>query len=87
MIRRAPIVRHPSQLWIAAKVKSRREQLKFTQGDLAKALGKPQSFISKLETAERRLDFLEAIRLARALELKLTDLVPPDLFKKKARVG
>jgi transcriptional regulator with XRE-family HTH domain len=50
----------------------------FTQRDLARALGKPQSFVSKLETAERRLDFIDAIRLARVLRIKLTDLVPPE---------
>jgi transcriptional regulator with XRE-family HTH domain len=71
-------VRHPAQLWIAAKVRNKRTQLGLTQRDLARALGKPQSFISKLETAERRLDFIDAIRLARVLKIKLAELVPPE---------
>jgi transcriptional regulator with XRE-family HTH domain len=71
-------VRHPAQLWIAAKVRDKRRQRGFTQRGLASALGKPQSFISKLETAERRLDFIDAIRLARVLKIRLTELVPPE---------
>lgn len=71
-------MRHPAQLWIAAKVRDKRRQHGFTQRDLASALGKPQSFISKLETAERRLDFIELIRLARVLKIRLTELVPPE---------
>ncbi|MGE3935323.1 MAG: helix-turn-helix domain-containing protein [Rhodospirillaceae bacterium] len=71
-------MRHPGQLWIAAKVRSRRIQRGLTQGELARALGKPQSFISKLETAERRLDFLEAVRLAQVLGFDILELVPPE---------
>lgn len=70
-------MRHPDQLWIAAKIRSRRIQNNLTQGQLARALGKPQSYVSKLETGERRLDFLEAIRLAGVLRLNLSELVPP----------
>ena len=71
-------MRHPGQLWIAAKVRSKRTQRGLTQRQLARELGKPQSFVSKLETAERRLDFLDAIRLARVLRIKLSELVPPE---------
>jgi transcriptional regulator with XRE-family HTH domain len=78
-------VRHPDQLWIAAKVRSRRIQNNLTQHKLAQALGQPQSFISKLETGERTLGFLEAIRLARVLRLDLCDLVPPEVSKRKRR--
>jgi transcriptional regulator with XRE-family HTH domain len=76
-------VRHPDQLWIAAKVRSSRIRKKLTQGQLARALGKPQSFVSKLETAERRLDFLEAIRLAQVLTVDLLELVPPASLTEK----
>ena len=32
-----------------------------TQGQLAKMLGKPQSYVSKAEAGERRMDFLETL--------------------------
>jgi len=31
----------------------------FTQAQIASRLGKPQSYLSKVETGERKLDFLE----------------------------
>ena len=38
-----------------------------TQADLAKALGRPQSFVAKYESRERRLDVAERLGAARAL--------------------
>lgn len=37
------------------------------QEDLADRLGKPQSFVSKVERGERRLDLVEFLILARAV--------------------
>ncbi len=39
-----------------------------TQVELAKRMGKPQSFISKYENAERRLDVVEFMLVCRALD-------------------
>jgi transcriptional regulator with XRE-family HTH domain len=44
-----------------------RNELGLTQRDLAERLGKPRSFVSKIETRERRLDFVEFVAVARAL--------------------
>lgn len=38
-----------------------------TQVALAKKLGRPQSFVSKFESGERRLDVIEFLDVARAL--------------------
>ena len=38
-----------------------------TQADVAKRLGKPQSFIAKYEGGERRLDVIEFLDLAKAI--------------------
>jgi len=46
-----------------------REGRKITQASLAAALGKPQSFIAKIEVGERRLDVLEFCAIVRALGL------------------
>lgn len=46
-----------------------------SQRDLAARLGKPRSFVSKLENKERRLDLVEFVVLARALNLAPADLL------------
>lgn len=45
-----------------------------TQRDVAKAIGKPPSFIAKIEQGERRLDLVEFIVIARALGVREVDL-------------
>jgi transcriptional regulator with XRE-family HTH domain len=49
----------------------------WSQKELAGKLGKPQSYVSKYETGERRLDFIETVRIARILDLEVIKLVPP----------
>jgi len=53
------------------------------QIDLAKILRQPQSFVSKYESGERRLDFLELRDVCRALGVSLADFV--CRFEEKAR--
>ena len=38
-----------------------------TQVDVAERLGKPQSFVSKYERGERRLDVVEFLEVAKAI--------------------
>jgi transcriptional regulator with XRE-family HTH domain len=52
-----------------------REKAGLTQVDVAGRLGKPQSYVSKYERGERRLDFVEFVLLAEIL-----DLQPADFF-------
>ncbi|HGY4335313.1 helix-turn-helix domain-containing protein [Klebsiella aerogenes] len=40
-----------------------------TQTQLAESLGKPQSFVAKVENGERRLDVIEFATIARLLSL------------------
>ena len=47
-------------------IKARREQ-GFTQENVATALGRPQSFVSKYERGERRLDVIEFLEVAHVL--------------------
>lgn len=40
-----------------------------TQSELAKRLGRPQSFISKIESGDRRLDVIEFLQITTALKV------------------
>jgi transcriptional regulator with XRE-family HTH domain len=48
---------------------SARRDANLTQIDLAKKLRRPQSFVSKYERGERRLDVVEFIEVAEALRI------------------
>lgn len=48
---------------------SARESAGLTQLDLAVRLRKPQSYISKYENGERRLDVIEFLRICEVLEI------------------
>jgi len=45
------------------------------QIDLAERLGKPQSFVSKYERGEHRLDFIEFMAIAEAIGLDAHDFI------------
>ena len=45
------------------------------QEDVAESLEKPQSFVSKYESGERRLDVLELLDVCEAVGISLTDFV------------
>lgn len=47
----------------------------FKQTELADRLGQPQSFVSKFERGERRLDVVELIIIARALGVDEVGLI------------
>ncbi|MND45339.1 helix-turn-helix protein [compost metagenome] len=50
-----------------AFIASVRKAADVTQAELAERLGKPQSFVSKVERGERRLDVIEFCQVAEAL--------------------
>lgn len=54
------------ELAIGVMIAARREA-GLTQRALAERIGKPRSFISKLESRERRLDMVELVVLSKAL--------------------
>jgi len=45
------------------------------QNDLAKRIGQPQSYVSKYERGERRLDLLEVRRICEAVGMTLREFV------------
>jgi len=52
-----------------------REDAGLVQADVARDLGVPQSFVSKYESGERRLDLIELKEVAGALSVPLVELV------------
>lgn len=57
--------RHPDAYRrMLAKLRAAREAAGLTQADVAERLGVPQTFVSKVETGERRIDPFELMELA-----------------------
>ena len=52
-----------------------RVDAKLRQADMAKRLGVPQSFVSKYESGERRLDLVEIRLICGAIGMSLSDFV------------
>lgn len=55
-----------------------------TQAQIAQKLGKPQSYISKYERGERRLDFPEFIEIATILAIDLDTFIAD--YKKSLKI-
>jgi transcriptional regulator with XRE-family HTH domain len=52
-----------------------RKRSGMTQQDLAKKLGKPQSFVSKVENGERRLDVVEFVTITRVIDVSYKKII------------
>jgi transcriptional regulator with XRE-family HTH domain len=60
---------------LQALLKELRTEAGLRQADLADRLGTPQSFVSKYESGERRLDFLELRSVCKALGLGMCEFI------------
>ena len=56
-------------------IKEIRVNRNLKQVELAKKLKKPQSFVSKYETGERKLDFVEISEICKACSISLEEFV------------
>ncbi|WP_375476025.1 helix-turn-helix domain-containing protein [uncultured Jatrophihabitans sp.] len=63
------------QVALSRLLRETREQIGLRQVDVAERLGVPQSFVSKYEIGERRLDLLELRQVALALGVPLSKIV------------
>lgn len=62
---------------IVQRLIARRRELGMTQWDLAKAYGEDQSFISRIERMQRRLDVYEFTVFCRILQVDPGDFLRP----------
>lgn len=51
-----------------------RKQRGFTQVEMARRLNKPQSFVSAYEKGQRRVDVLELVAIAKAMDAEASEL-------------
>lgn len=63
------------QINLASKLKEAREKAKFDQKEVAKLLGKSQSYISKVESGQRRVDVIELKEFARIYKKELNSFL------------
>lgn len=60
---------------LISELKVLRDSASITQSQLAKKLDKQQSYVSKYESGERRLDFLEVMEICNALNVNFPEFV------------
>lgn len=59
---------------IKTLIKARKEA-NLTQQQVADLMGKPQSFVAKIEGKERKLDIVELIEISEILNVKASELI------------
>jgi transcriptional regulator with XRE-family HTH domain len=64
-------LRSEKQLALQKALKDARLKAGLTQSQLAKLLGKPQSFVAKYELGERRLDVIEFTEICKFIDVNL----------------
>jgi len=72
-------VHDPRYIEIIARIRTARKGLGISQAELARRLGKPQSYVSKIEKCERRIDLVEALTLCDSLCIRLEAIIPTEL--------
>lgn len=74
----------PRYLEFAARLRQARKAKGLTQAQLAAQLGKPQAFVSKVETCERRIDLVETAEWCIRLDVCIDDVLPRSLGRASA---
>ena len=58
------------------RLREARRHAQLTQAEVARRLGKPQSFVSKCESGERRVDYVELLVFANIYGVEVTYFTP-----------
>ena len=66
-------------------LKSKRQQKRISQQDMATRLGVHQSFVSKIESGERRIDVIELFRYCEAIGIEVIQLIKE--LNKETKIG
>lgn len=66
---------HPTYQVLIAHLIELRKLKGLTQTTLAERLGKPQSYVAKIEGCERKLDILEFMELCTALDTRASEMI------------
>lgn len=70
---------------LLAIIRDLRRERNLTQVQLAKAIGVKQAFVSKYETGERRLDFLDLVGICDALSISIVNFAEAFETARKSR--
>lgn len=57
------------------ELRNARLRAELRQVDVAEMLGKPQSYVAKVESGERRIDLVDFLNLCRAVKLSPTKVI------------
>ena len=71
----------PLYIEFITRLRNARKARGISQQAFGEMIGKEQSFVSKVETCERRLDVVEAAKWCAALGIRLEDALPAELRK------
>lgn len=74
--RRPSAVYDPEYQYVIRRVREARENAGMTQGEVADALGRPLSFVSKCELGERRIDPVDLKKFAELFDKPLEYFYP-----------
>jgi transcriptional regulator with XRE-family HTH domain len=74
-IRRSPVYT-PEYRYVLGRLREARRKAGLTQVEVAKALKRPQSYVTKCELGERRLDPIDLQRFARLYHKPLSYFLP-----------
>ena len=69
----------PQYIEFIARLRNARKAKKLSQKQFGERIGKPQTFVSKVETCERRLDVIETAKWCAALGIRLDDALPIEI--------
>lgn len=78
MVAKVKSIHDQRYIEVVSLIRKARERAGLTQCGLAQRLGRPQSFVSKVETCERRLDYIELLQMCRAIGVALSEVTPAE---------